>query len=42
MTKKNNGDRVENKIFAEEFSLGKFYPNPHAGENVPLSALATL
>ncbi len=42
MTKKNNGDRGENKVGAVEFSLGNFTLNPHAGENVPLSALAIL
>lgn len=39
MTKKNNGDRVENKVGAEEFSLGNFTLNPHAGGNVPFSRI---
>lgn len=39
MTKNNTGGRVENKVGAEEFSLGIFTLNPHAGGNVPFSRI---
>lgn len=39
MTEKNTGDRVENKVGAEEFSLGNFSLNQHAGGNVPFSRI---